>query len=340
MTSLNQSYRIHTLAKDLKLKSSDGPVEATLAFCERRVRHLLKEFSRCDQPSELLEILAAKLQTRFEVFQSDSELLEVKARYVAAGEKRFATLEQEFPADVFGITFRRLARKPWEPEYVSVVDCRGDKVHRANYTKWHELGHLLVLTDQLRISFSRTFCTQDLKDPEESLVDVIAGRFAFWPPLFAREAKGAVSFGRIDEIRRSLCPEASRQSALLGIVKAWEQPCLLLEARLTFKKNELQMAAQMGFPSFNRKPKAALRVLNITTNDAAANTDLRIYRHWRVPEQSVICRAFYQNDEGIANEDLSWWKTSSGSTLRALPVKVQARRTGDSVFALVTSASV
>src|SRR5947208_14430658 len=123
MTSLNHSSKIQTLAKDLKLKSSEKPVQTILAFCEQRVRRLLKEFSRCHRPSELLEILAAKLQTRFEVFHSESDLLAIKARYVAAGEKRFATLEREFPADVFGITFRRLSRKPWEPEYVSVIDC-------------------------------------------------------------------------------------------------------------------------------------------------------------------------------------------------------------------------
>jgi len=55
MTSLNRSYKIQTLAKDLKLRPSDKPVETILAFCEQRVRRLLKEFSRCQRPSELLE---------------------------------------------------------------------------------------------------------------------------------------------------------------------------------------------------------------------------------------------------------------------------------------------
>jgi hypothetical protein len=335
MTSLNRSYKIQTLAKDLKLKSSDRPVESILAFCEQRVRRFLKEFSRCSRPSDLLDILAAKLQTRFEVFRSDPELLALKERYVGAGEKRFATLDQEFPADVFGITFRRLSRKPWEPEYVSVIDCRGDKLYRANYTKWHELGHLLVLTDQLRISFSRTFCTQDFKDPEESLVDVIAGHFAFWPPLFAALATGPISFDRIEEIRLAHCPEASKQSAVLGIVKAWRSPCALLEARLALKKDEQRLAAQTGF-AFKSPPQATLRVSNMTVNDAAAEAGLRIHRNWRVPEQSVIYRVFQQNRDDSAIENLSWWETSSGARLPEIQVTVQARRTPNTVQALVT----
>lgn len=335
MTSLNRSYKIQTLAKDLKLKSSDRPVESILAFCEQRVRRFLKEFSRCSRPSDLLDILAAKLQTRFEVFCSDSELLVIKERYVGAGEKRFATLDQEFPADVFGVTFRRLSRKPWEPEYVSVIDCRGDKLYRANYTKWHELGHLLVLTDQLRISFSRTFCTQDLKDPEESLVDVIAGHFAFWPPLFAGLATGPISFDRIEEVRLAHCPEASKQSAVLGIVKAWRGPCALLEARLALKRDEQRMAAQMGF-GFKQQPQATLRVSNVTVNDAAVEAGLRMPRNWRVPENSVIYRVFHESQDDSAEEDLSWWETSSGTRLPRMQVKVQARRTLNAVQALIT----
>jgi phosphoglycolate phosphatase-like HAD superfamily hydrolase len=282
----------------------------------------------------LLDILAAKLQTRFEAFHSDSELLAIKQRYILAGERRFATLEQEFPADVFGVTFRRLSRKPWEPEYLSVIDCRGDKVYRANYTK-HEIGHLLILTDQLRISFSRTFCTQDLKDPEESLVDVIAGRFAFWPPLFKEQTIGPISFDRIEEIRVANCPEASKQSALLGIVKAWQGPCVLLEARLALRKDQQRMAAQGTF-AFRGPAQAALRVSNVTVNDAAADAGLRVHRNWRVPEQSVMFRVFNSGGDGVASEDLSWWETSSGTRLPAMTVNVEARRTADALQALIT----
>jgi hypothetical protein len=335
MTSLNRSYKIQTLANDLKIKSIDKPVESILAFCEQRVRRFLKEFSGCGRPSDLLDVLAAKLQTRFEVFRSESELLAIKEKYVLAGEKRFATLEHDFPIDVFGITFRRLSRKPWEPEYVSVIDCRGDKRYRSNYTKWHELGHLLILTDQLRISFSRTFCTQDLKDPEESLVDVIAGHFAFWPPLFSELTTGPITFDRIEQIRLAHCPEASKQSAILGIVKAWQAPCVLLEAHLALKKHEQLMATQTSF-TFKRRPQAALRVSNVTINDAGANVGLRMHRNWRVPERSIIFRVFHQNGDGAAGEDLSWWETSSGTRLPEMHVDVQARRTPDTVQALIT----
>ncbi len=334
MSRLNKAPQIQRLAQDLKLKASPDPVRTILGLCEQRVRTALKEFPSCTRPAKLLEVLAAKLQTRFEVAASDSDLLDIKNRYLHAGEKRFVTLEKEFPSDVFGITFRRLARQAWEPEYISVIDSRGAKGFRSNYTKWHEIGHLLVLTDQLRLSFSRTFCTQDFKDPEESLVDIIAGHFAFWPPLISKYAVGEVSFDRIEEVRREVCPEASRQSALLGIVKSWQSPCILLEARLGLRKKEQQLSQQHF--SFRESPKPALRVSNVTISEAAAQEHLRVHRNWRVPEQSIISLAFSAGSEMEGVEDLSRWETSSGATLDPRKVRVQAKASGESVMALVS----
>ena len=101
---------------------------------------------------------------------------------------------RNFRSEVFGVTFKRLSRKPWELPYVSVIDCRLDKKYRSYYTKWHELGHLLILTDQMRLAFRRTHFGLDDKDPEEALVDVIAGAFGFLPDLIKPVAKGRPSF--------------------------------------------------------------------------------------------------------------------------------------------------
>src|SRR5262249_7317312 len=146
-------------------------------------RRFLKDFPECKRPEELLELAANKLHTVFEIIRTDADLSKIRDKYVSKGEKIFATLAEQLPNDVFGITFRLSNREPWEPEFASVIDCRGTKVFRAYFTKWHELAHLLVLTDQLRLSFRRTDCREGAKNPEESLMDVIAGRLGYFPPM-------------------------------------------------------------------------------------------------------------------------------------------------------------
>lgn len=113
-----------------------------------------------------------------------------------------------------------------------VIDARGERKHRAWFTKWHELGHLLILGSGSRESFCRTHQPELIRDPEEALVDRIASGCAFHPELVKRFFDRApLTFGRIDEIRSDLCPDASIQSSRIGIVQAWPVPCLLLECR-------------------------------------------------------------------------------------------------------------
>src|SRR5258708_28680207 len=174
MSSLNKNAAIHVLAADLKLKPSPIPAAAILNYCERLVRKTIKDFSQCDKPAELLRILANSLSTILIEVHSDQNLKELMAKY--SGEPMVQLLPDELKPKVFGITIRRQNKKPWEPAFLSIIDCRGqEKAARANHTKWHELGHLFILTDQTRFSFQRSFCQGDKKDPEEQIVDAIAG---------------------------------------------------------------------------------------------------------------------------------------------------------------------
>src|SRR5437870_3143412 len=152
----------------------------------------------------MLDLAASKLGTKFEETHSDEELDDVRVRYSRQGEKAFASLHEELLAQVFGVTFGRTARKPWEFPFVSVIDCRGEKRFRSYYTKWHELGHLLILTDQMRLSFRRTHAVHDHKDPEESMVDVIAGTFGYFRDIVRPMAKGALSWENIEAVRTQL----------------------------------------------------------------------------------------------------------------------------------------
>ena len=249
MASLNRSYKILALAADLGIRPSADPVRDILAYCEKRVRRFLRDFPDCRTLAELLDIVASKLGTRFEVINSDEELLEVRDRYARLGERSFASLPDDLDEDVLGITFRRIAKRPWEPPFVSVIDCRGDKCFRSYYTKWHELGHLLTLTDQMRLSFRRTHAAHDYKDPEESMVDVIASTFGYFKDIIRPMANGALSWDNIEAVRARSSPESSQQAAVIGIVKSWPVPALLVQAALGLKRGEKRRLAQAPLTS-------------------------------------------------------------------------------------------
>ncbi len=334
--TLKRSYKIHALAADLGLRPSEDPVREILKFCDKNVRRFLRDFPDCCTLTGLLDIAAAKLGTRFEEIHSDGELEELRVRYARQGERAFANLHEELSDEVFGITFRRTSRKPWEPPFVSVIDCRVDKRFRSYYTKWHELGHLLILTDQMRLTFRRTHFGLDEKDPEETLVDVIAGSFGFYPELIRPEAKGTISFERIEVIRARLCPEASCQSSMIGVVKAWTSPCVLIQAQLALKRGESRAMAQRAF-EFREEPTPMLRAVQVSPNEFARSEGLIIFPNMRVPERSVIHEVFTSGlSTASARENLAYWESSDGTALPDVSVFVQARTSWDGVQALIT----
>ena len=334
---LKRNFKIQTLARDLGFRSARDPVQAILRHCGRQVRKFMQDFPECSTLGELLELAAAKLGTRFEEIDSDDRLEQVRSDYLRRGEKGFADLHEQLTSDVFGITFFRISRKPWEPRYVSVIDCRGEKAFRSYFTKWHELGHLLILTDQLRLNFRRTHCVPNLKEPEETLVDIIAGHFGFFEDLVCKQAKGVrASFSDFDGLRRTLCPEASQQSARIGFAKSWPEPCLLIGAELGLRSRD-QREQHQGRLAFQPHPAPDLRAVYVTPSESAASAGLVVYRNMRVPRRSVIAKIHRGECANARSlENLDWWEVSDGSRLPSIPVHVEAEAVGDHVEALLT----
>src|SRR5947208_3323985 len=210
---LKSSVNIWKLASDLGLNPKDDAVREVVAHCKKQVIEILKD---CQDFNKLLDFIAATVGTVFEEIYDDSDLLRVKSKYLKAGESGFATLENELHDDVFGITFKRLHAEMWEKQYVSVIDCRGDKAARCYFTKWHEIAHLLTLTPQLRLCFRRTHVVS-AKDPEETLMDIIAGELGFLPELIRDRVHRPISFEEIQRLHDELCPDASFQSSIIGL---------------------------------------------------------------------------------------------------------------------------
>lgn len=331
---LNQKREVRTLARDLGLKVGAEPVRAIVEYCRRRVQAYVEEY-RCESLTDLLEIVGAKIGVVFVEVHDDGDIVRLAREHVAKGEHSFARIDEELHGDVYGITIRRTACKSWEPPYVAIIDCRGEKKPRSYFTKWHEIAHLLTLPPQLKLKFYRSDLAAAPKDPLESLMDLIAGNIGFFSELVAAHASGSLSFEKIQKLRENLCPEASFTSSLIGLVSSWPTPCILVEAGLGLKKQERETLLQGRF-AFRSAPSPALRARNVTINEAARKRGLRIHKNMRVPENSVIYRVFEGEADQLEDvENLASWESSGGSQLPGCSVVVSARRYATKVYALV-----
>jgi hypothetical protein len=103
---------------------------------------------------------------------------------------------------------------------------------------------------------------------------------------------------------------------------------------MALKKDELIEAAQFGL-GFHGSPTPTLRAVHATVNRAAREAGVQFFNNWRVPSPSIITDVYLAGGYAEADEDLSWWSASGGKRLDAFPVRVKAKKSGDSVQALV-----
>jgi hypothetical protein len=333
MSRLDNKPQIWTLAHDLGLKVTEKPVAAIVRFALDRVASIASKYG-CKSLRELLDATACELGTVFKEVRSDHDPDCITEEYVTKGETIFANLHNELRDNDLAVTLKRRNAQKWEPPFVSVIDCRGEKVYRAHFSKWHELAHLLTLTPQMRLIFHRTHGAA-VNDPEEPLMDLIAAGAAFSCDFIKVEDR-EISFESIARIRQEYCPEASYQASLIGIVKVLPQPCILLRAEPGMRRHEELKKLQLSFAQAKPpEPIAKLRAVNVTVNQAARDVGVQMHRNWRVPSKSVISHVFENGGYRQAQEDLDWWITSDGGQLPSFPVLVKAKSFGESVVALL-----
>jgi hypothetical protein len=332
---LDTKPQIWKLASDLGLRPGGSPTQAILKFVKRRVRGIVKKFG-CQSLQDLLIATAAEVETVFEEVHSDHDLQQIRAKYIGMGETGFANLEADLRgAEDYAITIRRVKQQEWELPFVSVIDCRGDKVYRTYFSKWHELAHLLTLTPQMRLVFRRSHSRCAARDAEEMLMDVIASDMGFLHDFISGASSMEISFETIRHIKDEYCQDASVLAATIGIVKALPTPCLLLEARpaLSKRESDRNLVIDLGFEE--EAVRAQLRAVHVTVNTAAREAGIQFHKNWRVPNKSVIARVFEEGGYSEATEDLDWWTTSDGGSLDQCAVVVKAKKTWDSVQALL-----
>jgi hypothetical protein len=323
--------QIAEMAKDLGLHADADPYGAILRYCEERVEEFYTPVGECESLLELLDAAANYVGTVFLQVESDEDLVAISRKYLDRNEKGFAILEYELSGEVFGITFKLQTPTEGELPFVSVIDSRGAKTARAYFTKWHEVAHLLTLAGSKRSVFRRTHPSQGGLDPEERLMDAIAGKFGFFAGLTRRFIEREISFNEIERLRLLLCHEASRQSALINLVKYWPTPCIHLRAEVGLTKAQKAWLDGRSIDAIERLPEPAVRVVRADPNEQARSRGIYLYDGLRVPERSVVYRVFMRGsgyEEAV--EDLSWWER-----LPPRRVRVKAKAVAGSVEALI-----
>lgn len=329
MSTLDQEQDVVDLAEKLGLSGS--PVAAIINFCQYQIDTWVREAGGVESIGELEALVTTRLNLVFEEVSDDSDLDELKQRYVEKGEIVFAHIvENDLTPDTFGTMVRLKGGS-----HVAVIDCRGDKAARQFFTRWHEIAHLLVEPECERQVFRST------NDPLERLMDQIAGHVGFYESLFTPTLNqhlpdsGLLTFEIIDAVRQSFCSYASFQSTLFACQRRLSTPVLYVEARMAYTESERRGLNQRRMFD-EEKPEKKLRVQLTVQNDAASQMKLTARWNMRVPESSAIFVAFQKElPDATGEENLKAWTFSKGGYLMDCDVFVQARRVDQFVMATI-----
>ncbi len=327
------------------------PADAVMAYCRDKVRRYLRRASRLAGIEDLQRIVSKRLNLTVHEIHSDEDIKRLAAEFKAAREIGvFGLLVSQLRPDTFGmITSLEARTKTGRTQYVTFIDCRGDKAARRVWTIWHEIAHCLTAKEQMALPLRRTTTFETIqKDPVERLTDAIAGEFAFYEPLFQPvldseyQLAGRLSFRVVERVRGRFNPEASFDSTLRACVKKAPAPLVLLEAGLTLKKQEQKLVDEGVASKSDFVP--SLRVLRSVPNEPGRKRIPCVPKQWRVPDQSVIAQIHADDlssalDGNCADENLNLWTTSTGSSLRDCPVRVEARKFGERVIAIIELAA-
>ena len=327
MIALNQERDVIDLANRLGLTGS--PVEGIINLCQKQIDKWVIEAGGVDSIDELELLVASKLNLVIEEIHDEADLQELKRRYVQMGEPIFAHIvENDLTHDTFG-TMVRLKNKT----NVAVIDCRDDKGARRFFTRWHEIAHLLVEPD----CEQQVFRSSD--EPLERLMDQIAGHVGFYHSIFAPLFESHMSqhrnltFETVESIRQAFCPYASFQSTLFACHRRLPNPLLYIEARMGYTAEERRGLNQMRM--FD-EPEMKLRIQLVIPNKPASDMQLTVRNNMRVPETSIVYRAFEDKlSDVIGEENLKTWTFSKGGHLLDCDVLIQARRIDDLVMATI-----
>ena len=345
MSRLEHAAEVAGLAAELGLGRGTDAVEAILRHCRTRIDGWVAGAGGVETIAQLEALVTRRLQMVFEEVRSDADFERITGVY-ARGKRdpvfasmRFRLDDPENPT--FGALVRRNVGGDAPDRFVAVIDCRGGKLARRFFTRWHEIAHRLT-THADQGATEPAYRSEH--DPLERLMDEIAGHVGFYGPFFdpvfgaAHGGKALLTFETVEAVRAGGFPEASFQATLNACAKRLPTPVILLEAFLGHKAS-VRRAIEDDSPRLFEvdEPPAQLRAVRVVANEAALGQKFIIPQNMRVPAKSVI-RSLFEGGgerEASAHEDLGVWSDSKGRCLAGRTVAIEARKVAGRVVAIV-----
>jgi len=327
-------------AKRLDLPLTGNTERTLVEYVIEKVRRLMQLAGRPKNLSDLLERVTQALKVEIVEINSDADLRKLFERIRPEDEPAVALLPHELDDKTDAVILQRQKRRfDWEMPFLAVINCRSWHQHRKYFSKWHELVHLILDGEQLKLEFRKT--SSGRKHAEEILVDKIAGAIAFHPDLFdpvlTRELAeaGKLTFEVVDNVRMAVAPDASRHAAAIACVRASREPICLVRAQMGLKRAEERqlndLLAQVTRPE--SLPSAKLRVKEASSNGAFDATGIRLHKNMEVPAAGVAARAFEISPQS-GFEKLELWRTSDGPIGHGM-AHIEAVKFGDEVWCFV-----
>lgn len=346
MSRLDDAAEIVALAAELRLGSPAKPAEAIVGCCLRRLDGWVAQAGGVTGITSLESLVTRKLQMVFEEVRSDGDFARITDKYARAKKDPvFATMRLKLD-DADNPTYGALVKRKNVADdaldrYVAVIDCRGKKLARRFFTRWHEIAHRLT-THADQGAMEPAYRSEH--DPIERLMDEIAGQVGFYGPLFdpvfakAHSDQKLLTFGTVQGVVDDGFSEASFQATLNACTRKLPTPVIYLEAALGHKK-AVKVEIEDDSPRLfaYEEPPPELRAVRTVANEAAQAEKFVIPQNMQVPAASVIRSLFEADGERDASgrEDLGTWSDSKGKRLDGRAVAVEARKVADRVIAIV-----
>jgi hypothetical protein len=314
------------LAVDLGAPERHNPVERLIAHAEGIVE-AVRRSRTASKLSTLVDAVADKLGMRFEVVGTDDDLRSLQERYADFGETGFVALALGLAdPECYGGTIS-LQHPCRGIKFVAVIDARGSKRHKTYFTKCHEVAHILLATRQQLLAFRGRHKAKH--HPQELLVDRVASFLGFYEPLLRPYHITPLSFDLVHSVIDELCPEASWESAVRGVVGTWPYPAVWLRAELLRKRAEESGRSQPG-GTFLAPKEPKLRISNAPAVSLGWPPAVKFRKQVRIPTGSVISAVFESGVPAAATEDLASWDVS-GVSFPSAPVRVMARQVASGI---------
>ena len=349
---------VRQIAKGLDLPIHQHTFDGIFEAVREAVYDMIADspYPKIRKLSQLERVICNARQIKIEFIDNDEDIRRIADERSYVADELETKLRNHFDKrGNAGFTCENNSHGRIGRRWLVVVDRRGSKKNGAEFTKWHEIAHVLTgffpaSNDDIEHQADTETPEKEPDSPGEQLMERIAAELLYWEnlwnPQFSDKLRQVdrLTFDIIEDIRSRYQPTASFHSCAIHVVKQFHRPCYLVKADMAHNKTEKRKIVRnenqttLG-PAFAPElPPKKLRLVDcVTPNHIEGPNPLEIWKHVRVPEDSVIAKVF-RGEARHATEETNQakWETSRKGSLSAVPLYVEAKAYGTNIFGLLS----